>query len=158
MPKKQTLPLSDVLHALDHRDLAFFDNLSDEDKEGISHFALMRFMSSCVTRDRDLNEYFLLQTQESVNRHFRHLSKYPDLQWMLTASIGLNTKVNHKWIKPGKGGGSKKVSSLRAILEEKFPTAKDDEIEFLLAKPKSELRDFLRSEGYQQKEIAELVK
>jgi hypothetical protein len=149
---KRTLPLGDVLTAMDFCNKKFYKNLSEEQKKEISLWTLMRYMSSSCSD----SEHHLLLVNNFVNHEFNTLRKHPELQWMLLALCGKGKTQKHIWIKPPKG--VKKNPLEQAILNY-YPLLKDDEIDMLLnINTKKDFEQFFKDNGYDDKTIKELLK
>lgn len=150
--KESTLTLAMELPAMDYRNMNFYKDLSVEHKKEISLWLLMRYMSSC----QNDAEYHLMMVNDLVNNNFSNLSKHPELQWKLLALCGTNKKQYHPWIVPPKGVKKNRVES--AILAH-FPLMKDDELELLLKiNTQSDLEQFFKENGYDDKSIKEIFK
>ena len=108
---------------------------------------------SSVQGDRDLQEFYLISTNERLNKHFFSVStsQHKKLQWLLasTVSPGMGVKT-HNWIPPKKkepGAGT-----MRKQLLELFPHLKDDDIELLAQiTTKQELDQYLKDLGNDRK-------
>ena len=127
------LPLNNILNALDKKDMGFYDRLSAEHRKQLSPFLLNRYMS-IVRGKEELHAYYLMATNQRVNKNYFDLAKHPKLVWQLlcTVSPGMGNQY-HQWI-----GFKKKTSDnkTRKILEQLYPNAKHDELD-LLAKTMS---------------------
>jgi|TARA_E500000331_G_scaffold325435_1_gene342614 hypothetical protein len=139
------LPLNQVLNALDRKDMSFYDSLSDEHKKQVAPFLLNRYMS-IVKGSSDLHAYYLMATNQRVNKSYFDLAKHPKLVWQLlcTVSPGMGNQF-HQWV-----GFKKKTSDnkSRKVLEKLYPNAKNDELD-LLAKTmtKKELKLLAEAHG-----------
>lgn len=141
------LNISNEMAQFDRKNREFYDSLTDEQKKKFSPYLMIRWGSS-VQGSRDLQEFYVIATNERLNQHFFDISRHPKLQWLLatTVSPGMGTQ-RHQWIaprkkEPGDSGIRKQLSGL-------FPHLKDDEIE-VLAKitTKKELDDYIRDHGH----------
>jgi hypothetical protein len=113
----------------DRKDRTFYDDLTVDEKKKFSNFLMIRYGSS-VQGGRDLQEFYLIATNERLNKHFFTINRHPKLQWLCatTVSPGMGTQ-RHTWIAPKKkepGAGS-----IKKQLSELFPHLKDDELEVL---------------------------
>ena len=113
----------------DRKDRTFYDSLTVDERKKFSNFLMIRYGSS-VQGSRDLQEFYLISTNERLNKHFFTINRHPKLQWLCatTVSPGMGTQ-RHAWIAPKKkepGAGSVKKQ-----LSELFPHLKDDELEVL---------------------------
>ena len=113
----------------DRKDRTFYDGLTVDERKKFSNFLMIRYGSS-VQGGRDLQEFYLIATNERLNKHFFTINRHPKLQWLCatTVSPGMGTQ-RHAWIAPKKkepGAGS-----IKKQLSELFPHLKDDEIEVM---------------------------
>jgi hypothetical protein len=144
------LNIANEMKCFDQKDRDFYDSLTDEERKKFSNYLMIRWGSS-VNGSEDLQEYYLISTNERLNKHFFALAKHPKLQWLCATSVspGLGS-VRHNWISPkkkelGSGTIAKKLAEL-------FPNLKDDEIE-LMAKinTKKDLDNYLKNLGKEVK-------
>jgi len=117
------------MSVFDRKDRTFYDSLTVDERKKFSNFLMIRYGSS-VQGSRDLQEFYLISTNERLNKHFFTINRHPKLQWLCatTVSPGMGTQ-RHAWIAPKKkepGAGSVKKQ-----LSELFPHLKDDELEVL---------------------------
>jgi hypothetical protein len=113
----------------DQKNRDFNSDLTDEEKKKFSNYLMIRYGSS-VQGSRDLQEFYLISTNERLNKHFFNINRHPKLQWLCatTVSPGMGTQ-RHQWIAPKKkepGAGS-----IRKQLAEIYPHLKDDEIDLM---------------------------
>jgi len=113
----------------DRKDRTFYDSLTVDERKKFSNFLMIRYGSS-VQGNRDLQEFYLISTNERLNKHFFTINRHPKLQWLCatTVSPGMGTQ-RHTWIAPKKrepGAGN-----IKKQLSELFPHLKDDELEVL---------------------------
>jgi hypothetical protein len=123
------LSINNEMAVFDRKDRSFYDDLTVDERKKFSNFLMIRYGSS-VQGGRDLQEFYLIATNERLNKHFFTINRHPKLQWLCatTVSPGMGTQ-RHTWIAPKKkelGAGSVKKQ-----LSELFPHLKDDEIEVL---------------------------
>ena len=123
------LSINNEMAVFDRKDRTFYDSLTVDERKKFSNFLMIRYGSS-VQGVRDLQEFYLISTNERLNKHFFTINRHPKLQWLCatTVSPGMGTQ-RHAWIAPKKkepGAGSVKKQ-----LSELFPHLKDDEIEVL---------------------------
>jgi|TARA_R110000868_G_scaffold170860_1_gene406251 hypothetical protein len=141
------LNISNEMAQFDRKNREFYDSLTDEQKKKFSPYLMIRWGSS-VQGSRDLQEFYVIATNERLNQHFFDISRHPKLQWLLatTVSPGMGTQ-RHQWIAPRKKEPG--ASGIRKQLSGLFPHLKDDEIE-VLAKitTKKELDDYIRDHGH----------
>jgi hypothetical protein len=123
------LSINNEMAVFDRKDRTFYDGLTVDEKKKFSNFLMIRYGSS-VQGGRDLQEFYLIATNERLNKHFFTINRHPKLQWLCatTVSPGMGTQ-RHTWIAPKKkepGAGS-----IKKQLSELFPHLKDDELEVL---------------------------
>ena len=123
------LSINNEMAVFDRKDRTFYDSLTVDERKKFSNFLMIRYGSS-VQGVRDLQEFYLISTNERLNKHFFTINRHPKLQWLCatTVSPGMGTQ-RHAWIAPKKkepGAGS-----IKKQLAELFPHLKDDEIEVL---------------------------
>ena len=123
------LSINNEMAVFDRKDRTFYDDLTADERKKFSNFLMIRYGSS-VQGGRDLQEFYLIATNERLNKHFFTINRHPKLQWLCatTVSPGMGTQ-RHSWIAPKKkepGAGS-----IKKQLSELFPHLRDDEIEVL---------------------------
>ena len=142
----EKLSIQYEMQQFDQKVRSFYENLTEEERKKFSTYLMIRWGSS-VQGSRELQEFYVIATNERFNKHFFNLSKHPKLQWLLatTVSPGLGT-YKHQWIplrKKEAGAGSTKKQ-----LAELFPHYKDDEIELLASiTSKKELDAYIKLHG-----------
>lgn len=126
---QQTLPIKDILAAIDMGASNVWDELSDEERKQVSFWLLNRYVSS-VKGSRDKQELAIFKTNEYYNKNWNVLgTRHPKLQWQLLCQAGNTGKIEyHQWIGLKKKTGNTKVLSL---LEKIYPNMKQDEVELL---------------------------
>ena len=132
----------------DNKNRAFYDELTDEEKKKFSNFLMIRYGSS-VSGSKDLQEFYLIATNERLNKKWFGCSKHPKLQWLMATTVSPDIGAQrHNWISMKKkepGGIKKQIADL-------FPQLKDDEVE-LMAKlnTKKDLDAYLKALGQETK-------
>lgn len=145
------LYIGNEMAAFDRKDRAYYDKFTDEQKKQFSTYLMLRYGAS-VNGSADLQAYYLMATNENVNKNFFDLNKHPKLQWLscTTVSPGMG-KQFHYW-----QGSKKKESNSKAVkfLREVYPQLKDDEIELLAEiNDKRDLTNLARTLGWDDKRI-----
>lgn len=140
------LAIATEMAAFDHKDRNFYNSLTDEERKKFSNFMMIRWGSS-IGGSTELQEYYLRNTNERLNKHFFTINKHPQLQWLCATSVSPGVGLQrHNWI-----GLQKKNAESNAIkkqLAELFPNMKLDDLELLAAiTTKSELKEYLRELG-----------
>lgn len=130
----------------DRKNRDFYDSLTDEERKRFSNYLMIRW-GSAVQGRRDLQEYYVIATNERLNKHFFAVNRHPRLQWLMATSVspGLGSQ-RHPWIAPKKReAGSNEV---KKTLSELYPTMKSADIEVMAAViDKKELKQYLREHG-----------
>ena len=130
----------------DRKNREFYDELTDEERKKFSNYLMIRW-GSCVQGSRDLQEFYLISTNERLNKRFFDINRHPKLQWLAstTVSPGMGTH-RHQWIAPRKKEAG--ASAIRKQLAELYPHLKDDELD-LLAKitTKKDIDAYLKELG-----------
>jgi hypothetical protein len=122
------LNINNEMTQLDRKNRGFYDELTAEEKKKFSTFLMLRW-GSAVQADSRVQGYYVMSTNENLNKNFFDISKHPKLQWLCATAIspGIGT-FKHQWIPP-----KKKENDNKAVrfLRELYPHLKDDEIELL---------------------------
>jgi hypothetical protein len=147
------LDIKRELGAVDRKDYSFYDNLTDEERKAFSPYILMRYTAN-VQGDRDIQEWFLENTNELVNKNHWDLSKnHKGLLWKLFAASGAGVPAYHPYLAAGK---KEKANKIEKLLCELYPARKMDEIKLLASmmdkKDKDELFDMMGFDKKQRKE------
>ena len=146
------LDIRNEMAQFDRKNREFYDSLTEEQKKKFSPYLMIRWGSS-VQGGRDLQEFYLISTNERLNKHFFSIStaQHKKLQWLLSSTVspGMGTQ-RHRWIAPRKkepGAGT-----MRKQLSELFPHLKDDEVDLLAQMTtKQELDQYLKDLGNDRK-------
>jgi hypothetical protein len=145
------LSIANEMAQFDSKNRQFFDELSEEERKKFSPFLMIRYGSS-VSGSRDLQEFYLIATNERLNKRFFavNTTQHKKLQWLMatTVSPGLGT-FRHNWIAPKKKESTN--TAVRKQLAELFPHLKDDELDLLAEiTTKKELDTYLRELGQEK--------
>ena len=122
------LYIGNEMAAYDRKDRAYYDKFTDEERKKFSTYLMLRYGAS-VEGSADLQAYYLMATNERVNKNFFDLNKHPKLQWLActTVSPGMG-RQKHYWQAAKKKEGNSKVHK---FLEGLYPNLKQDEIDLL---------------------------
>lgn len=152
------LNIKNEMVQFDRKNRAFYDELTDEERKKFSPYLMIRWGSS-VNGSSDLQAYYLMSTNERLNRNFFDVNatQHKKLQWLLATTVSPNMgNQYHQWIAPKKKEGSdnKAVKYLR----EQYPHLKEDEIQ-LMAKlnSKDDLKAHARANGIQEADIKKVL-
>lgn len=144
------LNIANEMRVFDRKDRTFYDDLTEEERKKFSNYLMIRWGSS-VEGSRDLQEFYVIATNERFNKHFFNVSRHPKLQWLMatTVSPGMGTH-RHTWIAPKKKEAG--FSAKKKRLQEIYPTYKDDEIDVMAAiVSNKELDEYDRASGKDKK-------
>jgi hypothetical protein len=132
----EKLTIANEMRQFDRKNRNFYDELTDEEKKKFSTYLMIRW-GSAVQGSRDLEEYYILSTNERLNTHFFDVGKHPKLQWLMATTVSPGVEIlnehggmpRHPWIAPKKkeAGLSAKRKALMVI----YPHYKDDEIDVM---------------------------
>ena len=148
------LSIKNEMAMFDQKRRDFYDSLTDEEKKKFSPFLMIRYGSTVNSSNTDLQAYYLMATNEKLNKHFFDIntSKHKKLQWLLatTVSPGMGNQF-HQWIAP-----KKKDSDNKSIkfLREQYPHLKEDELKLMSElNDKDDLKQLARKLGWDDKRI-----
>ena len=124
------LNIANEMRQLDLKNRSFYDDLAPEERKKFSNYLMIRWGSS-VQRSRELQEFYVIATNERLNKHFFDVGRHPKLQWLLATSIspGLGAQ-RHSWIAPKKKVAGE--SAKRKQLAEIYPHYRDDELDVMM--------------------------
>jgi hypothetical protein len=150
------LSIGNEMAQFDLKNRAFYDSLTADEKKKFSPYLMIRW-GSLVDGSPDVQAYYLMSTNERLNKHFFDINttQHKKLQWLLatTVSPGMG-KQYHKWLAAGKKDTANNKSE--KFLTELFPLAKTDEIKLLAElNDKNNLKRMAREHGWDDKRIKE---
>ena len=133
----------------DRKNRDFYDSLTDEERKKFSNYLMIRWGSS-VQGSRDLQEFYVVSTNERLNKHFFTVNRHPKLQWLMATSVSPDMGTHrHQWISPKKKDGAS--NSTQKQLSQLFPAMKSQDIatlsEFVT---KKELEQYTRDLGQEK--------
>mgnify|MGYP003346505628 CR=1 FL=1 len=140
------LSIGNEMAQLDRKNREFYDSLTDEERKKFSNYLMIRW-GSAVEGSRELQEFYLIATNERLNKHFFDLSKHPKLQWLLSTTVSPDMGTpRHQWIAPKKKEAG--ASARRKALEGIYPHYKDDEIDVMMQiTTQKEIEEYNRAAG-----------
>ena len=140
------LNIVNEMRQLDRKNRNFYRELTDEERKKFSNYLMIRW-ASCVEGSREMQEFYLIATNERLNKHFFNINKHPELQWLCATTVSPDMGTpRHNWIAPKKKEAG--VSGMKKQLAELFPAYKEDEIALLASMTtKKELDQHIRDHG-----------
>jgi hypothetical protein len=142
----EKLSIRNEMQQFDRKNRRFYDELTDDERRKFSNYLMIRW-GSAVRGSRELQEFYVIATNERLNRHFFAVNRHPKLQWLMatTVSPGLGTQ-DHPWIAPKKKEtGSNEI---KKMLLDLYPTMKISDIETLARMvDRKELKEYLHEHG-----------
>ncbi len=140
------LTIANEMACFDRKDRDFYDSLTDEERKKFSNYLMVRWGSS-VQGSKELQEFYVIATNERLNKHFFSINRHPKLQWLSATAVspGLGSH-RHQWIAPKKKDSNN--NEIKKTLAELYPAMKNTDIETLSKLiDKKELKEFLREHG-----------
>ena len=143
------LNIANEMRELDLKNRDFYRDLTPEERKKFSNYLMIRWASG-VQGARELQEFYVIATNERLNKHFFSLGKLPDLQWLCATTVSPDLGAQrHQWISPRKKEPG--ASSVKKQLSNLFPHFKSDEIDLLSEiTTKKELAEYIRQHGQEQ--------
>jgi len=125
------LNIANEMRQFDRKNRSFYDELTPEERKKFSNYLMIRW-GSAVEGSRELQEFYVIATNERFNKHFFDVSKHPKLQWLMATSVSPDLGTpRHPWIAPKKKEAG--LGAKRKALMAMYPTYKDDEIDVMAA-------------------------
>ncbi len=146
----EKLSIQNEMAQFDRKNREFYDSLTDDERKKFSNYLMIRW-GSAVQGSRELQEFYVIATNERLNKRFFDINRHPRLQWLTatTVSPGLGTQ-RHPWIAPKKKEAG--ASSVRKQLAELYPHLKDDEVELMSRiNDKKDIDTYLKASGQDTK-------
>lgn len=143
----EKLSIQNEMSCFDRKDREFYDSLTDEERKKFSNYLMIRWGSS-VQGSRELQEFYVIATNERLNKHFFSVNKHPKLQWLMATSVspGMGSH-RHQWIAPKKKEASN--NEVKKVLVDLYPAMKMSDIDTMAAMmTKAELKEILKNQGH----------
>ena len=140
------LSIANEMACFDRKDRKFYDELTDEERKKFSNYLMIRWGSS-VNGSKEFQEYYLIATNERLNKHFFDLGKHPKLQWLCATTVSPGMGIQrHNWISTKKKEAGD--ASIRKQLAELFPHLEDDALDVMAkVNTKKDINDYLKKLG-----------
>ena len=126
------LNIANEMKEFDLKNQNFYNNLTAEEKKKFSNFLMIRWGSS-VQGSKDLQEFYLISTNERLNKHFFAINRHPELQWLCASTVSPGMGVHrHQWISPKKKDeNSANTGTKKKQLMTIFPNLKGSDADVL---------------------------
>lgn len=148
----EKLTIANEMRMFDRKVRSFYDELTEEERKKFAPFLMIRW-GSAVEGSRELQEFYVISTNERLNKNFFNINstRHRKLQWLMATTVSPDLgSFKHNWIAPKKKEAG--AGSFKKQLAELYPTYKDDEIDLLAAiTTKKELDEHLRKHGTDKK-------
>ena len=142
----EKLHIRNEMRQFDQKNRLFYDELTDDEKKKFSNYLMIRW-GSTVKGSRDLEEFYVISTNERLNKHFFTVNRHPKLQWLMASSVSPDIGCfDHSYLKyKKKEAGDNEIKKALMTL---YPNAKLSDIE-VLAKitDRRQLKELLRDHG-----------
>ncbi len=146
------LNIGNEMRQFDRKNRQFYDELTEEERKKFSPYLMIRWGSS-VEGSRDLQEFYVISTNERLNKHFFavNTTAHKKLQWLLATTVSPDMGTpRHTWIAPKKSVAG--ASAKRKALQEIYSSYKDDEIDVMMELvSQKEIDAYFRSLGQDRK-------
>lgn len=144
------LNIQSEMRAFDRKDRAFYDSLTEEEQRKFAPFLMIRW-GSAVEASREMEEYYVIATNERLNRHFFSINtaRHKKLQWLMATSVSPDLGAHrHLWIAPYKR--DKAHSAKRRAIARIRPDVDDAELDVLVSiTTQKEIDQYLQQMGDQ---------
>lgn len=156
MPNKHVDLFKDMIPAVDMGIKELWDAATEEGRKEIKGdlFNLNRYISSVKSKNRELQEHYLLTVNEYYNKNWADIQKHPKLVWQSLCVCRHPEKKTefHEWI-PLKKQKNKKEE----FLAELFPNMKLSDIQTLASiTTDKEIKKYAEDLGWDKKQIANI--
>jgi hypothetical protein len=120
------LDIKNEMRQFDKKNRNFYQELTDEERKKFSNYLMIRW-GSTVEGSRELQEFYLIATNQRLNKHFFTVNRFPELQWLMATTVSPDMgALRHNWI-PAKRTESKN----KKLLSQIYPNYKNDDLEVL---------------------------
>lgn len=146
------LYIGNEMAAFDRKDRTYYDKFTDEQLKKFSTYLMLRW-GAMVSGSADLQAYYLMATNERVNKNFFDLNKHPKLQWLLCTTVSPSMgKQHHQWLAAKKKDGPS--GKIQKFVMNLYPEMRNDELElFLKLNDLKALKQLAKELGIADKDI-----
>ena len=140
------LNIANEMRQFDLKNRDFYDELTPEERKKFSNYLMIRWGSS-VQGVQDLQEFYLISTNERLNKNFFAINRHPKLQWLCATTVSPGMGAHrHLWISSKKKDAGS--NDIKKSLKELYPNMKDIDIDTLSQLTnKKEIKELLREHG-----------
>jgi len=143
----------DIIPAVDMGIKELWDAVTEDGQKEIKgdFWNLNRYISNVKSNNRELQEHFLLTTNEYYNKNWNDIQKHPKLVWQTLCLCSHESKKTqfHEWL-PLKKQKDKKTE----FLAELFPNMKRSDLETLSAiTTDKEIKKYCEDLGWDKKQV-----
>jgi hypothetical protein len=151
MSNPDPLYIGNEMAAFDRKDRAYYDKFTDEQKKQFSTYLMLKYGAN-VGGSADLQAYYLMATNERVNKHFFEINKHTKLQWLACTTVSPQMgNQYHFWLKGKKKESNSKVTKFLTAM---YPELKADEIAVLAEiNDAKEIKELAKNMGIEDKDI-----
>ena len=142
----EKLSIQNEMSCFDRKDRDFYDSLTDEERKKFSNYLMIRWGSS-VQGSRELQEFYVIATNERLNKHFFSVNRHPKLQWLMATSVSPGMGAHrHQWIAPKKKEANN--NEVKKVLVDLYPAMKMSDIDAMAAlMTRAEVKELLKNQG-----------
>jgi hypothetical protein len=156
MANKHIDLFKEIIPAVDMGLKDLWDAAQEEGQKEIKgdFWNLNRYISNVKSSNRELQEHFVLTTNEFYNKNWASIQKHPKLVWQSLCMCSHESKKTyfHEYI-PLKKQKNKKVE----WLAEQFPNMKMSDVETLAAiTTDKEIKEYAKDLGWDKKQVNEI--
>jgi hypothetical protein len=156
------IKLADLFAAVNRKDRDWWERLTKEQQQKFSSWLYSRYMSIVRHSNADMHRYYVLSSNQTLNRDLSKLTKnHAKLIYLLMTTIPNEyARADHQYIPPmKKNKADKKTGNKIKILSDLMPAHKDADIELLAeVMLDSEFEELLASYGWDAKKIKSELK
>jgi DNA-binding HxlR family transcriptional regulator len=126
--QKKQLPIQAILRVLDQRKFNLYSALAKDESdrkelERMLGYILPRWMSGAVNEED--HQRLIIRFNRLANLGYHTLSKHPELQAKLLATVGLGREVKHNFFKANRAS---KTPLLDKLLRQQYPDLRKEEM------------------------------
>ena len=126
------LNIKNEMRQLNRKNRNFYRDLTIEERKKFSNYLMIRW-ASCVDGSKDLQEFYLIATNERLNKHFFTINRHPDLQWLCATAVSPDLGAQRQqWISAKKKDDNKaNAGTKKKQLMNLYPNMKGSDAETL---------------------------